>query len=126
MDLIAGSNSFPNSDNSYSTVGGDVGITVRVRTPRFSRSRSLLVMTFAEMNGLSRRNSENRRGPSLSDQSSSGVQQPPSRSMHFDIGQPGSAITFFRTLRTITLPWLAVSIWLLENGRYRKIRGFPW
>ncbi len=101
IDLIAGSNSLPTPVNSYSTVGGDVGMTLLVRTPRCSRSRNLLVITLADMNGLSRRNSENRREPSLNDQRTSGVQQPPIRSMHLDMGQPGRASTFFRNLSTI-------------------------
>ena len=89
IDLIAGSSSFPKSASSYFTLDGDVGMTLRVRTPRCSRSRSLLVITLAEMNGLSRRNSENRRGASLKDQSTSGAQQPSSRAVHLDLGEPG-------------------------------------
>jgi len=85
---------------------------------------ALVVITFAEMNGLSRRSSENLRGPSLKDQSTSGVQQPRSKSMHFDMGQPGGAFTVFLTLRTIALRPGAVSNWLLENNGNHKVCGF--
>jgi hypothetical protein len=101
MEVITGSSSCPSDVNSYSTDGGDVAITLRLITPRPSRSRNRPLSTFAVIVGVSRRNSENRREPLLKLQMSSGVQRPPTNAVHFDMGQPGSGSTFFRIFKLI-------------------------
>jgi len=107
MEVIAGRSSRPSDVNPYSTDGGEVARTLRSSTPRASRSRSLPVSTLAVIVGLSRRNSENRRGPLLRHQTSSGVQRPLSKAIHFDMGQPpGGGATFLRIFRLIVaFPW---------------------
>lgn len=79
---MAGISSAPNSDNEYSTEGGEVGITWRRTTPRASSSRSRVVNTLAEIGGMSDRNSLKRRGPARRDQMTFGVQAPPMTAMH--------------------------------------------
>jgi hypothetical protein len=82
----------------------------------------------AEIAGIARRSSENRRCPSLRFQMISGVQTPPSRLMHADMGQPGGGATFFLSFGNMTLTWMRdgdlVSLTIPENEGHRKLPGF--
>src|SRR4051812_5621694 len=51
---ITGTSSFPSSESAYSTDGGDEGVTVRITTFFFSRSRSRAVSILGEMPAMSR------------------------------------------------------------------------
>ena len=93
----------PRSVRAYSTLGGLVASTARDSTPRFSRSFSRALSILAEITGIARRNSENRRCPSLKFQIISGVQTPPNRLIQADIGQPGGGNTFFLSFKGMTL-----------------------
>jgi hypothetical protein len=86
---IAGNSSRPSSVSSYSTDGGEVGITRRTTTPLDSSSRSRALSTRAETFGMSTRSSPNRRGCALRYQITFGAHAPRSNAMHSESGQVG-------------------------------------
>src|SRR5262249_56197443 len=90
MGWMAGRRSRPSSVSSYSTDGGDVGITRRVTTALLSSSRSRALSTRAEIRGMSTRSSPNRRGCALRYQITFGAHAPPSSAMHVVTGHAGS------------------------------------
>lgn len=100
---IAGFNSFPSSVSAYSTVGGEVGITVLRTIPSASSFLNLVVNTFGEIPCMSSFNSLKRLGCSLKNQIIFGVHCPPIILRHAERGQlmGGGATLFF--LRTIIL-----------------------
>src|ERR1043165_979658 len=87
---IAGRSSRPRSVSSYSTDGGEVGITRRATTPFSSSSRSRALSTRAEILGMSIRSSPNRRGCALKYQMTFGAHAPLRSAMHVVTGQDGS------------------------------------
>src|SRR5262245_52818366 len=89
MALITGISSRPRSVSAYSTDGGDEATTCRVTTPLLSSARRRALNVFAEMRGISERNSPKRRGAALRNHTTLGVQAPPSSFMHIVSGQIG-------------------------------------
>src|ERR1700690_4181468 len=71
-----GPNLWPKGVSAYSTVGGEVCMTVRVITPRFSNSFNRVVKTLAEICPRSLFKSPNRRGSVRKYQRILGVQAP--------------------------------------------------
>jgi hypothetical protein len=63
MASITGRSSRPSSVSAYSTLGGEVGCTVRMTTPFLPSSFRRADSTLAEMGGMSASSSEKRRGP---------------------------------------------------------------
>jgi hypothetical protein len=101
---MAGTSSRPSVVNEYSTDGGDVGMTLRVTTPLSSNSCNRPLSTFAEIKGMSLRNSLKRRGSPLRYQMTLGVHAPPRSAMHSVKGQAGigGGTLLFRLLSVIT------------------------
>ncbi|KYF83844.1 hypothetical protein BE18_47940 [Sorangium cellulosum] len=93
MARSAGTSSWPSGVSSYSTEGGEVGMTRRLTTPLASSSRRRALSTRAEICGMSTRSSPNRRGCPLSDQMTFGAQAPRKSAMHSVSGQRGGGGT---------------------------------
>ncbi len=94
----------PSDVSSYSTDGGDVGLTCLMRTPRSSSSLNLADKTFADMGGMSCLSSLNRRGPARRDQMTFGAHAPAMTDMHSVNmqGSGGLGLLLCRTFRTIS------------------------
>src|SRR3990167_7569717 len=113
MASIAGFSSRPRLDRLYSTLGGEVGSTVRMTTPSASSFFSRALRTLAEMLGMSAFNSLKRRGCWLRYQMILGVQWPPMMLRHSLKGQRGWATG----LRRLGSMFNSLASWLPDGYR---------
>jgi hypothetical protein len=116
--LIAGISSSPSGVSEYSTEGGDVGITRRSITPFSASFCRRALSTFAEITGMSARNSPKRRAPLLRLQITSGVQAPPSSDMHSVSGHSSGAgdTLLFLSFSTMAMPFCKLSGYRMDTG----------
>ena len=115
---------WPRGVKKYSTVGGEVCMTVRVSTPRFSSSLSRVVKTLAEIPLKSLFKSPKRRGSARRYQRICGVQAPASSLRLVSSGHPsGSRSRFVGSMTDHSnllnkIDFFSSGFWASKNSKF--------